>query len=221
MKILVVEDEVTLGGQIVEGLEQNGWVAELSCDGIDALYRATSEPWDAIVLDLGLPKLDGLTVLKGIRDENVNTPVVILSARNELTQRVEGLNAGADDYLTKPFQMVELVARLRAQLRRASGSGSPVIQARGLSLDTRTSKVMWQGQAIDLTALEFKVLAYLMHNTDKVISRTELVEHIYKQDFDRDSNTIEVFIGRIRRKIGGDVIKTVRGLGYRINADAK
>ncbi|MDO6497946.1 MULTISPECIES: response regulator transcription factor [Photobacterium] len=221
MKILVVEDEVTLGGQIVEGLEQNGWVAELSCDGIDALYRATSEPWDAIVLDLGLPKLDGLTVLKGIRDENVNTPVVILSARNELTQRVEGLNAGADDYLTKPFQMVELVARLRAQLRRASGSGSPVIQASGLSLDTRTSKVMWQGQAIDLTALEFKVLAYLMHNTDKVISRTELVEHIYKQDFDRDSNTIEVFIGRIRRKIGGDVIKTVRGLGYRINADAK
>ncbi|MGF1788232.1 response regulator transcription factor [Photobacterium swingsii] len=221
MKILVVEDEATLGGQIVEGLEQNGWVAELSCDGIDALYRATSEPWDAIVLDLGLPKLDGLTVLKGIRDENVNTPVVILSARNELTQRVEGLNAGADDYLTKPFQMVELVARLRAQLRRASGSGSPVIQASGLSLDTRTSKVMWQGQAIDLTALEFKVLAYLMHNTDKVISRTELVEHIYKQDFDRDSNTIEVFIGRIRRKIGGDVIKTVRGLGYRINADAK
>ncbi|MGF1690942.1 response regulator transcription factor [Photobacterium kagoshimensis] len=221
MKILVVEDEVTLGGQIVEGLEQNGWVAELSCDGIDALYRSTSEPWDAIVLDLGLPKLDGLTVLKGIRDENVNTPVVILSARNELTQRVEGLNAGADDYLTKPFQMVELVARLRAQLRRASGSGSPVIQASGLSLDTRTSKVMWQGQAIDLTALEFKVLAYLMHNTDKVISRTELVEHIYKQDFDRDSNTIEVFIGRIRRKIGGDVIKTVRGLGYRINADAK
>ncbi|MGF1833511.1 response regulator transcription factor [Photobacterium sanguinicancri] len=221
MKILVVEDEVTLGSQIVEGLEQNGWVAELSCDGIDALYRATSEPWDAIVLDLGLPKLDGLTVLKGIRDENVNTPVVILSARNELTQRVEGLNAGADDYLTKPFQMVELVARLRAQLRRASGSGSPVIQASGLSLDTRTSKVMWQGQAIDLTALEFKVLAYLMHNTDKVISRTELVEHIYKQDFDRDSNTIEVFIGRIRRKIGGDVIKTVRGLGYRINADAK
>ncbi|WP_261858529.1 response regulator transcription factor [Photobacterium sanguinicancri] len=221
MKILVVEDEATLGGQIVEGLEQNGWVAELSSDGIDALYRATSEPWDAIVLDLGLPKLDGLTVLKGIRDENVNTPVVILSARNELTQRVEGLNAGADDYLTKPFQMVELIARLRAQLRRASGSGSPVIQASGLSLDTRTSKVMWQGQAIDLTALEFKVLAYLMHNTDKVISRTELVEHIYKQDFDRDSNTIEVFIGRIRRKIGGDVIKTVRGLGYRINADAK
>lgn len=219
MKILVVEDEITLGEQIVSGLEQSGWVAELSCDGIDALYRATSEPWDAIVLDLGLPKLDGLTVLKGIRDENVSCPVIILSARNELTQRVEGLNAGADDYLTKPFQMVELVARLRAQIRRSSGNASPVIQASGISLDTRTSKVLYLGQAVDLTALEFKVLSYMMHNTDKVISRSELVEHIYKQDFDRDSNTIEVFIGRIRRKIGSDVIKTVRGLGYKINAD--
>jgi two-component system OmpR family response regulator len=219
MKILVVEDEIILGEQIINGLESNGWIAELSRDGIDALYRATSEPWDVIVLDLGLPKLDGLTVLKSIRDENVNTPVVILSARNELTQRVEGLNAGADDYLTKPFQMVELIARLRAQLRRSTGNASPVIQVQELSLDTRTSNVLWQGQVVDLTALEFKVLSYLMHNTDKVISRTELVEHIYKQDFDRDSNTIEVFIGRIRRKIGNDVIKTVRGLGYRINAN--
>ncbi|MBC7004806.1 response regulator transcription factor [Photobacterium sp. BZF1] len=219
MKILVVEDEQALGEQIIEGLEQSGWVAELSSDGIDALYRATSEPWDGIVLDLGLPKLDGLTVLKGIRDENVTCPVIILSARNELTQRVEGLNAGADDYLTKPFQMIELVARLRAQVRRSTGNASPVIQVGGLSLDTRTSKVMHNGESIDLTALEFKVLSYMMHNADKVISRTELVEHIYKQDFDRDSNTIEVFIGRIRRKIGGDVIKTVRGLGYRINAD--
>lgn len=219
MKILVVEDDITLGEQIVTGLEQNGWVAEHSTDGIDALYRATSEPWDGIVLDLGLPKLDGITVLKGIREENVNCPVVILSARNELTQRVDGLNAGADDYLTKPFQMVELIARVRAQLRRSTGNVSPVIKAGELSLDTRTSKVTWQDQVIDLTALEFKVLSYLMHNTDKVISRTELVEHIYKQDFDRDSNTIEVFIGRIRRKIGNDVIKTVRGLGYRINAN--
>ncbi|UTV30231.1 response regulator transcription factor [Photobacterium atrarenae] len=219
MKILVVEDELTLGEQIVHGLEQTGWVAELSTDGIDALYRATSEPWDAIVLDLGLPMLDGLTVLKGIREENVSCPVVILSARNELTQRVEGLNAGADDYLTKPFQMVELVARLRAQLRRSSGNASPVIQANGISLDTRTSKVLYQGEAIELTALEFKVLSYMMHHVNKVISRTELVEHIYKQDFDRDSNTIEVFIGRIRRKIKSDVIQTVRGLGYRINAD--
>ncbi|SDG72550.1 two-component system, OmpR family, response regulator [Vibrio xiamenensis] len=219
MKILVVEDEPRLGEQISETLEQAGWVPELSTDGIDALYRATSEQWDAIVLDLGLPKLDGLTVLKGIRDENINTPVVILSARDTLTQRVEGLNAGADDYLTKPFELLELVARLRAQLRRASGNASPVLQVGDLSLDTRTSKVLWQGQAVSLTALEYKVVAYFMHNADKVISRTELVEHIYKQDFDRDSNTIEVFIGRIRKKIAPQVIKTVRGLGYQLNAN--
>lgn len=219
MKILVVEDEPRLGEQIVEALEQNGWTPELSTDGIDALYRATSEDWEAIVLDLGLPKLDGLTVLKSIRDENINTPTIILSARDTLTQRVEGLNAGADDYQTKPFEMVELIARIRAQLRRASGNASPVIQNGNLSLDTRTSKVMWQGQAISLTALEFKVVAYFMHHPEKVISRTELVEHIYKQDFDRDSNTIEVFIGRIRKKIAPKVIKTVRGLGYQLNAE--
>ncbi len=219
MKILVVEDEPRLGEQILETLENNGWVPELSQDGIDALYRSTSEEWDAIVLDLGLPKLDGLTVLKGIRDENINTPVVILSARDTLSQRVEGLNAGADDYLTKPFEMVELTARLRAQLRRASGNASPVMQIGDLSLDTRSSKVLWQGQAVSLTALEYKVVAYFMHNPEKVISRTELVEHIYKQDFDRDSNTIEVFIGRIRKKIAPKIIKTVRGLGYQLNAE--
>jgi len=218
MKILVVEDEPRLGEQIIETLEQNGWVPELSQDGIDALYRATSEEWDTIVLDLGLPKLDGLTVLKGIRDENINTPVIILSARDTLSQRVEGLNSGADDYLTKPFEMAELIARIRAHLRRASGNASPVMQIGDLSLDTRTSKVLWQGQAVSLTALEYKVVAYFMHNPEKVISRTELVEHIYKQDFDRDSNTIEVFIGRIRKKVAPKVIKTVRGLGYQLNA---
>ncbi|MGR5446407.1 response regulator transcription factor [Vibrio jasicida] len=219
MKILVVEDEPRLGEQIIETIENNGWVPELSQDGIDALYRATSEEWDVIVLDLGLPKLDGLTVLKGIRDENINTPVVILSARDTLSQRVEGLNAGADDYLTKPFEMMELTARLRAQLRRASGNASPVMKIGDLSLDTRSSKVLWQGQAVSLTALEYKVVAYFMHNPEKVISRTELVEHIYKQDFDRDSNTIEVFIGRIRKKIAPKIIKTVRGLGYQLNAE--
>ncbi|MEI8598820.1 response regulator transcription factor [Vibrio sp. M60_M31a] len=218
MKILVVEDDPRIGEQIIETLENTGWVPELSQDGIDALYRATTEEWDAIVLDLGLPKLDGLSVLKGIRDENINTPVVILSARDALTERVEGLNAGADDYLTKPFEMVELIARIRAQLRRASGNASPVMQIGDLSLDTRTSKVMWKGEAVSLTALEYKVVAYFVHNPEKVISRTELVEHIYKQDFDRDSNTIEVFIGRIRKKIAPKIIKTVRGLGYQLNA---
>lgn len=219
MKILVVEDDPQIGQQILKTLETTGWVPELSADGVDALYRATSEEWDAIVLDLGLPGLDGLTVLQGIRDKNIRIPVVILSARDTLTDRVEGLNAGADDYLTKPFEMVELIARIRVQLRRASGNASPVVQIGDLSLDTRSSKVTWKGEDVSLTALEFKVVAYFMHNPDKVISRSELIEHIYKQDFDRDSNTIEVFIGRIRKKIAPKVIKTVRGLGYRLNAD--
>ncbi|WP_375753949.1 response regulator transcription factor [Vibrio sp. HN007] len=219
MKILVVEDEPQLASQISNALDQAGWVSEVASDGIDALYRATSEEWEAIVLDLGLPKLDGLTVLKSVRDEGINTPVIILSARDGLSQRVEGLNAGADDYLTKPFEMVELIARIRAQLRRQSGQASSILQLGELSLDTRTSKVMWKGQGVELTALEYKVVAYFMHNSEKVISRTELVEHIYKQDFDRDSNTVEVFIGRIRKKISPKIIKTVRGLGYQLNVE--
>lgn len=219
MKILVVEDDVDLGQQVIHALEQAGWVPELSQDGVDALYRATSEEWDLIVLDLGLPKLDGLSVLQGIRDDNVNTPVIILSARDTLTQRVTGLNSGADDYLTKPFDTTELIARIRVQLRRASGQASPLLTVGNLSLDTRTSVVTWQGEVINLTALEYKVIAYFMHNPEKVISRSELVEHIYKQDFDRDSNTIEVFIGRIRKKMAADVIKTVRGLGYQLHAN--
>lgn len=218
MKILVIEDDPRLGQQIQASFDDADWVSEWSADGEDGLYRATSEEWDAIVLDLGLPKLDGLSVLSGIRANNINTPVVILSARDALSERVEGLNAGADDYLTKPFEMVELIARVRAQLRRASGNASPVMQVGNLSLDTRSSTVLWQQTPVTLTALEYKVVAYFMHNPDKVISRTELVEHIYKQDFDRDSNTIEVFIGRIRKKIAPDVIKTVRGLGYQLNA---
>ena len=218
MKILVVEDDQKLSEQITTALEDAGWVPEASYDGEDALYRATTEEWDCIVLDLGLPKLDGISVLNNLRDQQINTPVIILSARDTLTQRVEGLNAGADDYLTKPFELVELIARIRSQLRRASGNASPVLQVGNLSLDTRSSIVMWKDQPLNLTALEYKVIAYFMHNPDKVISRTELVEHIYKQDFDRDSNTIEVFIGRIRKKVAPDVIKTVRGLGYQLHA---
>jgi two-component system OmpR family response regulator len=221
MKILVVEDDVSLATKIAKVIEDNGWVPELAHDGIDALYRATSEEWDLILLDLGLPKLDGLTVLKSLRSEEVHTPVIILSARDALTERVDGLNAGADDYITKPFENLELVARIRTHLRRASGNTSPVITLGYLSLDTRSSKVLWQGEAVSLTALEYKVVAYFVHNSDKVISRTELVEHIYKQDFDRDSNTIEVFVGRIRKKISPKVIQTVRGLGYRLNVDEK
>jgi two-component system OmpR family response regulator len=220
MKILIVEDDQALSNNIAQVIEENGWTPDVSFDGIDALYRATSEEWDLIILDLGLPKLDGMTVLKSLRSEEIHTPVIILSARDALSERVEGLNSGADDYVTKPFENLELIARVRTHLRRASGNTSPVISLGELSLDTRSSKVLWQGEAVALTALEYKVVAYFVHNSEKVISRTELVEHIYKQDFDRDSNTIEVFIGRIRKKISPKVFQTVRGLGYRLNVDA-
>jgi len=219
MKVLIVEDDVILAGQLSDALENEGWTAEISADGIDALYRATSESWDAIILDLGLPKLNGIAVLKGIRDEGITAPVIILSARDALTQRIEGLNEGADDYVTKPFEMAELIARLQVQIRRQSGTASPVIRSGCLSLDTVSSKISLNGTPLTLTALEYKVLSYFIRNKDKVISRTELVEHIYKQDFDRDSNTIEVFIGRLRKKLGAEKIKTVRGLGYQLNAD--
>ncbi len=219
MKILVVEDEPKLGQQIISELEKMNWLAEHALDGLDALYRATSESWDVIVLDLGLPKLDGLTVLKSMRSEGVNTPVIILSARDTLSQRIEGLNAGADDYLTKPFAMEELHARIKAQLRRVSGNASPLLKIGDLSLDTHSSTLMWKGVVQNLTAQEYKLMAYFVHHPKKVISRTELTEHIYKQDFDRDSNTIEVFIGRLRKKISPDIIKTVRGLGYRLGIE--
>ena len=216
MKILVVEDEPVLAGQIIEAVEQAGWIAEHAGDGITALYQASEESFDAMVLDLGLPKLDGLSVLRSLRDQKHALPVIILSARGNLHDRIEGLNAGSDDYLCKPFQMAELIARIRAQLRRGSGNASPVLTAGGLILDTRTSVVHWQGKLLKFTALEFKVLSYLMHNQGKVVSRTELIDHIYRQDFDRDSNTIEVFIRRIRKKINSDIIETVRGMGYRL-----
>ena len=161
MKILVVEDEPVLAGQVMEAIEQSGWIAELAKDGIEALYRSTEESYDAMVLDLGLPKLDGLSVLRSLRDQEHSLPVIILSARDTLHDRIEGLNAGADDYLCKPFQMAELIARIRAQLRRGTGNASPVLMAGSLMLDTRTSAVYWQGEPVKLTALEFKVLSYL------------------------------------------------------------
>ena len=214
MKILVVEDEPTLSGQIIKAIEESGWVAESAADGIEALYLASESDFDAMVLDLGLPKLDGLSILRTLRSNQQSLPVIILSARDTLHDRIEGLNAGADDYLCKPFQIAELIARLRAQLRRGSGNASPVLSVGALTLDTRTSAVFWEGQIVRLTALEHKVLSYLMYNQGKLVSRTELIDHIYHQDFDRDSNTIEVFIRRIRKKVSADIIKTVRGMGY-------
>ena len=216
MKILVVEDDLSLAGQIMTAVEQAGWVAESALDGLEAVYQVTEQSFDAVILDLGLPRLDGLSVLRAMRDQGIHLPVIILSARDTLHDRIEGLNAGADDYLCKPFQMAELIARLRAQIRRGSGQTSPVITIGELSLDTRTSAVYWQGQPLKLTALELKILSYMMHNSGRIISRSELIEHIYRQDFDRDSNTIEVFIRRIRQKVGHNMIETVRGLGYKL-----
>ena len=218
MKILVVEDDLNLAGQIMTAVEQAGWVAESALDGLEAMYQVTEQSFDAVILDLGLPRLDGLSVLRSMRDQSIHLPVIILSARDTLHDRIEGLNAGADDYLCKPFQMAELIARLRVQIRRGSGQTAPVITIGELALDTRTSAVYWQGQPLKLTALELKILSYMMHNPGRIISRAELVEHIYRQDFDRDSNTIEVFIRRIRQKVCNEVIETVRGLGYKLVA---
>lgn len=217
MKILVIEDDLRLGEQIIATLEANSWLAELSVDGEDGLYRASSEAWDVVILDLGLPKLDGLSVLKKLRAQGINTPIIILSARGSLSERVEGLNSGADDYIVKPFDTLEVITRIKVQLRQASGNKSPVVVMGDLSLDTVSSQVCWKGERLSLTALEYKIIAYFMYHPKKVISKTELIEHIYKQDFDRDSNTLEVFVGRIRKKTTASLIKTVRGLGYQLN----
>jgi two-component system OmpR family response regulator len=218
MRLLVVEDDPELGSQLVERLTSEGYAVDLATDGEEAGFLGETEPFDAVVLDLGLPKVDGLTVLRGWRRAGVAMPVIILTARGSWSEKVQGIDAGADDYLAKPFRVEELLARIRALIRRAKGHASAEITCGDVILDTRTSRVTVDGRLIDLTAHEYRVLAYLMHRKGQVVSRTELTEHIYAQDFDRDSNTIEVFVGRLRRKLGVDIIKTVRGLGYRLEA---
>ena len=218
MRLLVVEDDPELGSQLVERLTSEGYAVDLATDGEEAGFLGETEPFDAVVLDLGLPKVDGLTVLRGWRRAGVAMPVIILTARGSWSEKVQGIDAGADDYLAKPFRVEELLARIRALIRRAKGHASAEITCGDAILDTRTSRVTVDGRLIDLTAHEYRVLAYLMHRKGQVVSRTELTEHIYAQDFDRDSNTIEVFVGRLRRKLGVDIIKTVRGLGYRLEA---
>jgi two-component system OmpR family response regulator len=216
MKILVVEDEPQLALQLQQQLSSQGFIIDCAYDGEEAHFMGSTESYDAVVLDLGLPKLDGLSVLKKWRAEGLIMPVIILTARSQLHEKIEGLNAGADDYLAKPFQMGELVARLQALVRRAAGQASSVLTVGDIRLDIAASSVTKSGLTITLTAHEFKVLSYLMLHLGQVISRGTLIEHIYAQDFDRDSNTIEVFIGRLRKKLGSELIETVRGLGYRI-----
>lgn len=221
MRLLVVEDDKDLNRQIVTALENAGYAVDKAFDGEEGLFLGETEPYDAVILDLGLPKVDGVTVLQGWRRAEKTMPVLILTARDRWSDKVSGFDAGADDYVVKPFHIEELLARVRALLRRAAGHATSELTCGPVRLDTRASRVVVDGNPVKLTSHEYRLLAYLMHHQGRVVSRTELVEHLYDQDFDRDSNTIEVFVGRLRKKLGVEIIETVRGLGYIAAAPAK
>jgi two-component system OmpR family response regulator len=221
MRVLIAEDDPDLARQLTNALTEAGFAVDHAPDGEEAHFLGDTEPYDAIVLDLGLPVIDGVTVLRRWREATRDTPVLILTARDQWSEKVAGFDAGADDYVTKPFHMEEVIVRLRALIRRAAGQASPEMVCGPLRVDTRSGRAAVDGNPVKLTANEFKVLAYLMHHQGKVVSRTELTEHIYQQDFDRDSNTIEVFVGRLRKKLDLDLIQTVRGLGYRLEPPAE
>jgi two-component system, OmpR family, response regulator len=214
MRVLIVEDDRQIAAEVANALEGAGYVAEVSHDGEDAWFRAETQPFDAIVLDLGLPQLDGLSVLKRLRAADVSTPVLILTARGSWMERVDGIDAGADDYLTKPFHTEELLARLGAVLRRLAGRDTPVLKAGQITIDTRRMRVVVDGKPIPLSPLEYRLLRYLVHNSNRMVSKAELAEHVYSDDTEPDSNTLEVVVGRIRRKMGADLVRTQRGFGY-------
>ena len=214
MRLLVVEDDPDLNRQLTTALTDAGYVVDTVADGEEGHFLGDTEPYDAVILDLGLPVIDGVTVLEKWRRSGRVMPVLILTARDRWSDKVAGFDAGADDYVSKPFHMEEVLARVRALLRRSAGHATSDISCGPLTLDTKSARVTVDGKAVKLTSLEFRLLAYLMHHKGRVVSRTELVEHLYDQDFDRDSNTIEVFVGRLRKKLEVDVLKTIRGLGY-------
>jgi two-component system OmpR family response regulator len=214
VRLLVVEDDRDLNRQLVQALDQAGYAVDRAYDGEEGHFLGETEPYDAVVLDIGLPKKDGITVLEEWRRAGRMMPVLILTARDRWSDKVQGFDAGADDYVAKPFHMEEVLARLRALLRRATGHATNELTCGPVRLDTKAGRVVVDGAPVKLTSHEYRLLAYLMHHSGRVISRTEIVEHLYDQDFDRDSNTIEVFVGRLRKKLGVDVIQTVRGLGY-------
>lgn len=218
MRLLVIEDDPELNRQLVEALGDAGYAVDRAYDGLEGQFLGETEPYDAIVLDIGLPKLDGISVLESWRRAGKTTPVLILTARDRWSDKVQGFDAGADDYVAKPFHMEEVLARLRALLRRATGHASSEMSCGAVRLDTRSGRVTVDGNPVKLTSHEYRLLSYLMHHAGRVVSRGELVEHLYDQDFDRDSNTIEVFVGRLRKKLDCDVIQTVRGLGYLLAA---
>jgi len=216
MRILVVEDDKDLNRQLCEALVDAGYVVDKAFDGEEGHYLGETEPYDAVVLDIGLPQMDGISVMEKWRRGGRKMPVLMLTARDRWSDKVAGIDAGADDYVTKPFHIEEVLARVRALIRRAAGHASSELVCGPVRLDTAASKVDIDGKPLKLTSHEFRLLAYLMHHPGKVVSRTELVEHLYDQDFDRDSNTIEVFVGRLRKKMGVDMLETVRGMGYRL-----
>ena len=220
MRLLIVEDEAALARQLATALGDAGYVVDCAADGERADFLAQTEQYDLVVLDLGLPRIDGLTLLRRWRDSGLATPVLVLTARGGWHDKVQGIDAGADDYVAKPFRMEEVLARLRALLRRACGHISNQLRSGAVTLDPRAARVTLGGRPVKLTSHEFRVLSYLMQQRGRVVSQAELTEHIYAQNFDRDSNTVEVFIARLRRKLGASCIETVRGLGYRIEVDA-
>ena len=216
MRILIVEDEPTLGAQLRDAFAAAGFVAELADDGEEAQYLGEVEAYDAIVLDLGLPGIGGLSILNHWRAIGRNMPVLILTARGRWPEKLAGFNAGADDYLTKPFEMEEVIVRIRALIRRSAGHAATVLSCGPLELDTASGSVTVSRMPLHLTAQEFRILAYLMHHSGNVVSRSELMEHVYDRNSDRDSNVIDVLVGRIRKKMSVNVIHTVRGVGYRL-----
>jgi two-component system, OmpR family, response regulator len=220
MRVLVVEDESRLAKQLEVALSEAGYAVDRAADGERADFLGQTERYDAVVLDLGLPRMDGLTVLRRWREAGLTTPVLILTARGSWHEKVQGIDGGADDYVSKPFRIEEVLARVRGLIRRASGHAAAVLRTGAVTLDPRVAKVTVNGAPVKLTSHEYRVLAYLMHHRDRVVSQSELTDHIYAQGHDRDSNTVEVFVARLRRKLGPEFIETVRGLGYRVGGDA-
>jgi len=216
MRALVVEDEAQIAAEICSHLTQAGYVVETCADGEEAWSRAGTEDFDGIILDLGLPRLDGLSVVRQLRAAGVTTPILVLTARGTWTERVAGIDAGADDYLPKPFQPEELVARLGAIIRRSTGHTTPTLEAGPLRVDTRRMMTTVNGAPVSLSLLEFRALRYLIHNKGRPVSQFELGEHVYGADQEPGSNALEVLIARLRKKIGGEIIETQRGYGYLI-----
>jgi two-component system OmpR family response regulator len=221
LRLLVVEDDKDLNRQLAAALEQSGYAVDRAYDGEEGCYLGETEPYDAVVLDIGLPKKDGVTILEEWRAAGRDMPVLILTARDRWSDKVQGFDAGADDYVSKPFHMEEVLARIRALLRRAAGHATNEIVCGAVRLDTKAGRVVVDGAPVKLTSHEYRLLAYLMHHSGRIVSRTEIIEHLYDQDFDRDSNTIEVFVGRLRKKLGVELIQTVRGLGYMAASSAE